>query len=329
MAEPRVSVIIPIRNRAHLIGPTIESILGQSLAPAEIILVDDGSTDGIKDAIAPFRGRQVRLLQNNGKGPGAARNTGFQHAHGEYIKFFDSDDIMSGNTLEVQVKTMLSTGKPYVTGPYFYASEVDGKFKPCKDIIYNYNPVYYKRGLKKNMIKGLFIPIPGMLFTRSFLQRLPPWPEAMLSSEDFLFLWNAANLEPLPAHNNSCAFIYRVHGKQTTGNNLHDTEKAAQKLTVFAEIYEKILSDNSLKWADKIIFRNHFYSMARFTKDNALKQKLLKLSGKAPELVWQTLRIAAKLDRVTSATDLPKMHGAIQGVGQAYGRLFNDLIEKG
>src|SRR5580698_2439648 len=89
---PLFSVIIPAYNRAALIGQTLNSILSSSLSGLEIIVVNDGSTDQTRDIVARY-GDKVRLLQQENRGPGAARNLALREASGEYVACLDSDDI--------------------------------------------------------------------------------------------------------------------------------------------------------------------------------------------------------------------------------------------
>ena len=91
--SPLLSVIIPTFNRAALIGPALASVLAQpSQHEIEVIVVDDGSTDGTTAAVAAFAGR-VGLLRQVNLGPGSARNAGLAVAAGEYVAFLDSDDL--------------------------------------------------------------------------------------------------------------------------------------------------------------------------------------------------------------------------------------------
>src|SRR5262249_5752090 len=86
------SVIIPTFNRGALLSSTLVSIFAQRLADFEIIVVDDGSTDGTKDYLASL-GRKIRFFRQPTQGPGAARNLGARHATGSYLCFLDSDDL--------------------------------------------------------------------------------------------------------------------------------------------------------------------------------------------------------------------------------------------
>src|SRR4029077_9496744 len=83
-----VSAVIPTYNRANLIGDTVESVLRQSVPPAEIIVVDDGSTDDTAEVIARY-GSAVRYHRMENFGPGAARNLGVSIARAPWIAFCD------------------------------------------------------------------------------------------------------------------------------------------------------------------------------------------------------------------------------------------------
>jgi glycosyltransferase involved in cell wall biosynthesis len=99
---PRVSVIIPTYNRAHLIGEAIDSVLAQTYRDFEVILVDDGSTDNTRDVLRKYDG-QITYLYQDTQGRSKARNTGIGMATGEYIAFLDSDDVWLPHKLERQV----------------------------------------------------------------------------------------------------------------------------------------------------------------------------------------------------------------------------------
>ena len=93
--EQLISIVMPTYNRAHIISGAIESILCQSYANWELIVVDDRSTDHTEEAIREWTRKDVRIRyvrNERAKGPGGARNTGMLAAQGEYLAFLDSDD---------------------------------------------------------------------------------------------------------------------------------------------------------------------------------------------------------------------------------------------
>src|SRR5262245_13613113 len=93
--NPLVSVIIPCYNREKLVGETIESVLNQTYQNFEVIVVNDGSTDGTEEAIKRYTSDvRIHYLKHEvNKGIPTARNTGIKHAQGEYVAFLDSDDL--------------------------------------------------------------------------------------------------------------------------------------------------------------------------------------------------------------------------------------------
>lgn len=103
MKYPLVSVVVPVYNKEHYVARAIKSILSQTYRNYEIIVVDDGSTDGSRRALAPYWKRIKYLWQEN-MGPGAARNRGVQASSGEYLAFLDADDYW----LEGFLKTTVS-----------------------------------------------------------------------------------------------------------------------------------------------------------------------------------------------------------------------------
>ena len=102
---PRISVIIPTYNRENYIGDAIDSVLQQTCRDVEIIVVDDGSTDGTRDRVAEY-GDQVRYVFTPNRGIGHARNLGMAHARGEFLAFLDSDDLFYPYMLEVESRLL-------------------------------------------------------------------------------------------------------------------------------------------------------------------------------------------------------------------------------
>ncbi len=93
-----ISVIIHTYNRAGSVGRAVQSVLDQTLKAHEIIVVDDGSTDGTAGALQPFASAIVSIRQANG-GVSAARNTGLARVKGQWVAFLDSDDMWHPNWL--------------------------------------------------------------------------------------------------------------------------------------------------------------------------------------------------------------------------------------
>ena len=103
---PDVSVIVPLYNKAAYIDRCLDSILGQSYADFELIVVNDGSTDGGEHAVERRSDRRVRLISQANAGPGEARNHGARLAEGELLAFLDGDDAWHPDYLKESVAQM-------------------------------------------------------------------------------------------------------------------------------------------------------------------------------------------------------------------------------
>ena len=102
MQSPLISCIVPVYNGERYLGEAIDSILAQTYGPLEIIVVDDGSTDGTAEVVATY-GDQVRYLWQPNAGQAAARNHGLSVTQGEFISFLDADDLWHPEKLDRQI----------------------------------------------------------------------------------------------------------------------------------------------------------------------------------------------------------------------------------
>ena len=100
-----VSVVVPTYNRAYCLGRALESVVGQTYANWELIVVDDGSTDGTAEMVQAGYGSEgrMRYIRQANAGVSAARNAGIREARGEYVAFMDSDDVWKPWKLEAQL----------------------------------------------------------------------------------------------------------------------------------------------------------------------------------------------------------------------------------
>ncbi|MFC6654680.1 glycosyltransferase family 2 protein [Roseibium salinum] len=103
MIVPLISVVVPVYNGAETIRAGIESLLSQSFQDFEIVVVDDGSTDGTAEVVGGINDSRIKLLRQQNRGAAAARNTAIKQSRGEFIAFQDHDDSSTSHRLEKQL----------------------------------------------------------------------------------------------------------------------------------------------------------------------------------------------------------------------------------
>jgi glycosyltransferase involved in cell wall biosynthesis len=97
---PKVSVIIPAYNEKRYVRRCIESVVNQTLDSKEIIAINDGSTDDTLKILKQYESNNIKVIDQENKGTGAARNAGLKEATGEFIQFLDADDYLQPKALE-------------------------------------------------------------------------------------------------------------------------------------------------------------------------------------------------------------------------------------
>jgi glycosyltransferase involved in cell wall biosynthesis len=100
--EPLVTAVIPTYNRAWILAEALDSVLAQDYDRLELIVVDDGSSDGTSDLLATY-GSRITVLRQENRGVSAARNRGVAAARGRYVAFLDSDDLWHPQKIRTQV----------------------------------------------------------------------------------------------------------------------------------------------------------------------------------------------------------------------------------
>ena len=91
------SVIIPLYNKEKSVSSTLQSVLNQTFKKFEVIVVDDGSTDGSYDVVKQFKDERIRLIQKENGGVSSARNRGIQETKYDHVAFLDADDVWEPN----------------------------------------------------------------------------------------------------------------------------------------------------------------------------------------------------------------------------------------
>lgn len=122
----KVSIVIPLYNKARYVRRTLDSIAAQTFSDFEVIVVDDGSTDESAAIVAAYADERFRLVSRSNAGPGAARNTGIAEARGEFIAFLDADDEWLPGYLEESARLLDELGAEVATVSFGYIEYPSG-----------------------------------------------------------------------------------------------------------------------------------------------------------------------------------------------------------
>lgn len=230
-----ISVIVPTYNRATLIATTLESIVTQSCRPAEVIVVDDGSSDGTEAVVRAF-GTAVKYIRIDNSGPCRARNVGVRASCSRYVAFCDSDDVWHPDKLEDQLKIFdLAPDVEFVFTDFRTFSDegwsTESKFESL--------PREYWKGAQRSLDVGLSIieaPLMERLLwrqpifpstiamKRSFFDSIGGWVECLgrTPSEDLEFVLRSAAQCPIGVVFKPLVGI-RKHSSNFSGDDIRTT----------------------------------------------------------------------------------------------------------
>lgn len=210
-----VSIIIPTYNSAPYIQEAVTSVLQQTYQSIEIIIVDDGSTDGTKQVLADYikNGGITYIPKENG-GPASARNVGIRSARGEFISFLDADDIWGADKLKRQIPLFqdLNVGLVYSDMTFLGAK--------TKNATHSEGTKGFFRGnVLRQLIMNNFIPTSSVVVRRSVFEKIGLFDEdrRLIAVEDY-DLWLKI------AHEFNIDFVdeplvnYRLHENQISKN---------------------------------------------------------------------------------------------------------------
>lgn len=196
----KISCIIPFYNPGPYFRPAIDSVLGQSRRPDELILVDDGSTDG-SDAVARSYGGQARLIQEGHGGVGTARNRGLRAATGDVIAFQDADDLWPEGRLAALAAALEA------------APDAEG--------VVGRTVLRAERELTREEIAkwdNVHVPVllQSMLLRRSLFDRVGPLSEALVTTDDIEFIMRAKTAGAVIMPVEVTSLVYRRHDGNIT-----------------------------------------------------------------------------------------------------------------
>jgi len=186
-----VSVIIPTFNRRHIVPEAIESALGQTMPPAEILVIDDGSSDDTRERLRAYGQRIVYRYQSNA-GLSAARNHGMKIATQPFIALLDDDDVWHPMKLELQMRCLDADGGLGLLG----TEQFDWPAPAFEQLSADLEPRVIPMSWERLAVRTL-IPVSSVVFRRELVERIGDFDVRLKSSEDRDFCLRAAQVTRL------------------------------------------------------------------------------------------------------------------------------------
>jgi glycosyltransferase involved in cell wall biosynthesis len=207
-AAPSVSVVIPCFEQAHFLGEAIESVTAQTRAAAEIVVVDDGSSDN-SYAVAG-RYPQVHRLRQANRGVAAARNFGLAHSRSEFLVFLDADDRLLPEAIELGVASLAK--RPHVAFVAGMSRDVGSDGRKLGD---RRQPLVTQDHYLRLLEDCYIWSGSSIVHRRSAVEAVDGFDESLSAGDDYDLYLRIAHDFPIYCHD-AVVTEYRRHGSNTT-----------------------------------------------------------------------------------------------------------------
>jgi glycosyltransferase involved in cell wall biosynthesis len=238
--DPKVSVIIPTKNRAYYLSSAIQSVLDQTFGDFEIIVVDGASTDNTGEVIDKFDDERIRYIrEKKDKGASASRNIGIKNSRGRFIAFLDDDDRWMPSKLEKQLYLINKNPDVGLVYTGFWKFNNSGKTMGRARNLPSVRGNIYPKILRVNYIGGC----STVLVRRECLEKVGLFDENLPAGEDF-DLWIRLAKHYQFDYVKEALVLYRIHSKRITSDQCRGVR--AGKL-----LYEKYSKELTTSFGDR------------------------------------------------------------------------------
>lgn len=205
---PLVSIVIPCRDAARWIAETVGSALGQPGVAVEVVVVDDGSTDGSAEVVERFGDPRVNVIRQHPHGASRARNVGTRATRGEYVQYLDADDVLQPGALAARVAALESKGADVAYSDWVrYEVTPAGDFRDGETVARQLGP-----RPEIDLFTDAWWPPGALLYRRRIVDAIGAWREDLPVIQDARFLLDAALCGARFVHVQEVGLRYRVHG---------------------------------------------------------------------------------------------------------------------
>jgi GT2 family glycosyltransferase len=208
VSVPTVSVIVPTFDRAHYIAQALDSLLAQTHAAHQLVVVDDGSTDETRQVVHRYGSRVQYVHQANG-GKSSAVNLGLTFCDGDLVWLFDDDDVALPDAIEKRLATLASHPEAEFVWSAHYLGSEDSQRHIVRGALYDPQPPQ-AHAFFLEIMRSCFFHLNSALVPRRLYQQLGGLDEGLFASEDYDFQIRLARVAR-PVYCSSPSFIFRRH----------------------------------------------------------------------------------------------------------------------
>ncbi len=244
-----VSVVIPCYNAGRWLREAIESALGQTHRPIEVIVVDDGSTDDSVAILHSYSDR-IRCAQQPHANGNRARNAGVSLARGRFLQFLDADDYMLPGKVAAQVALLEATDADAVYCDYAMLTYRDSA--PC---LGPFRTTNVQPDLLTALLRGCWIPVHALLWRREVIEALGGWDETFFAAQDYDLMLRAALQGLRLCYQSGPGVVVRRYGNVTVSTS--DPLRRLQHRTRALEKIERRLAQ------DQRLYKRYAPELAR------------------------------------------------------------------
>ncbi len=278
--QPLVSIIIPTYNRAHLIGETLDSVLAQTYQNWECIVVDDGSSDNTDEVLATYVQKDARFKyyhrpEDHLPGGNGARNYGFKISQGEYVNWFDSDDLMVPEKIEMQLKDLNLLCSDISISQCSKFSNITSDINGLMS-----NEIYSEDILVDFIKREIKFFTPAVVIKKEFLKKHTLFfDEELKAAQEWEFFSRLLFFNPNISHISKPLTLVRAH-EGSMSESRSKPEYVYQYIKARIKVYLFVKDRNDLKLLHfffKQYFKKAFYRLVSAKKFNKANDLLLKI----------------------------------------------------
>lgn len=262
---PKVSIILPVYNVESYLRQCLDSIIMQTLEDIEIICVNDGSTDNSLEILQEYKNKdsRIKIINQENRGQGVARNIALENITGDYIGFVDPDDYISPNMYKTLYETAIKHNCDIVEESFYIKNEIRNYLKKRKNKLNLPKNKIFNYKVKKNYVFSPNLAIWNKLYKTSFIKENDIKFFETKKGEDIIFTIKSRVLASKIVYIDNADYYYRI--------KKDNVPKSYKNTSPIDELNRQI------KFLDKIknaLIEDKIYELIKYDFENYSIQKL-------------------------------------------------------